>query len=260
MESIMTSVKAQPKGQSLAQVTKDWWRWSVDLDRNGGANPFEDTTGAYASAGHMPDSHMFYLAGIAGNTGTAIDGVTTQSRAFEVPANDAILVPVINTAETVPDYEAYLGKSKVPTIDKVEQYIYDWKNSYVQDKFLLVDGKPVPLDNSYVESGPFSLGSVEPGDVGYDLFGLRPAGTEQQPAFAGGYWGVIKGLGVGTHSIEFGGSIDYSLTDAGFGPPDGTVDFSYKVVDTVTVVPPSHYHPGHHHPNVTPCGMGLFDR
>lgn len=211
----------------------------------------------------MPNSHMFYLAGIAGSTVAPTNGRVEVTRDFEVPSNTSILVPVMNTVETVPDYEAYFKSNGVSTIEKIEKYIYDWKNSYVQDKFLYVDGKPISLENSYVESGPFSLGTVEKGDIGVFPFGLLPEGVEQQPAFAAGYWGVINGLGVtnldpnhpnaGPHTIVFGGSIDYSLTDTGYGPPDGVIDFSYQITDNITIVPPSQYHP-----NMAPTGTGLL--
>lgn len=249
----------------MAQVTENWWQWAVNLDRNDGNNPFESADGAFAAAGYMPNSHMFYLAGIAGSTFTPEIGRIEVTRNIEVPSNVSILVPVINTVETIPDYKASFPDG-VATIDNVKKYLFDWKNSYVQEKFLFVDGKQIPLENSYVESGPFSLGTLEEGELGYIPFGLRPDKVEQEPAFAAGYWGVINGFGVtnlnpnypdagppGTHTIVFGGSIDYTYSSAGYGPPDGVIDFSYMVTDHITIVPPSQYHP-----NMAPASTGFL--
>jgi hypothetical protein len=107
--------------------------------------------------------------------------------------------------------------------------------------FLEIDGKSVKPD--YVQTGFFSLGAVTPGDIGYDLFGLRPQDVEQQPAKAAGYWALLEKLSIGTHTLHFGGSLDYQDAAGNFGHPDGVTDFSIDITDTIHVVPLDQYHP-----------------
>ena len=92
---------------------------------------------------------------------------------------------------------------------------------------------PSLVDKYYVETGIFSLGKVSPGDIGYDEFGLRPAGVEQEPAAGAGYWVAIQDLDPGKHEVRFGGSFDLDN--------DGKDDFAIDITDKITVVSPNGY-------------------
>jgi hypothetical protein len=160
------------------------------------ANPVEDTTGAFANQNN--DGPVFFIAGTSlGEPGSAV-------REFEVPAGTPLLVPLINTFDTLDPEEIE------------EQLVAEFRQSVV-DAFASIDGKAVldPLSH-YEETGFFSLGEFRPGTVIAELAtsaGLEiPLGTPLYPTKAGGYWLVIEGLNPGDHTLHFGGSTSEGLS------------------------------------------------
>lgn len=237
----MPPSKSHKNGPTMEKLSEDWWRWAIQLPSGDGNNPFEDLTGDAARAGNVGD-HTFFLAGFAGNSEDPDPKVSRATREFAVPEKATIIVPVLNTMESVPDYNFY-NHTTGDTSEQVENYIDNWKDHYVQSVFLEVDGKPVSLDDKYVKTDFFSLPSVKEGELGYDQFGLRPEGAKQQPSMAGGYWAELD-LGVGDHIIHFGGVLDYQNSAGVFGQPDGIPDFTIDVTDIIHVVSESQYKNG----------------
>jgi hypothetical protein len=242
-------------GQSMEQWTETWWQWAVQLPTDN--NPFQDLNGSAAGAGDVGD--VFFLAGIAGSDQDPDPTHAVVARSFDVSAGDTILVPILNWAESVPDFQANNSDPNAGISD-VKNFVEGTKAAVV-DAFLQIDGKdifnfgaeassqggdfkhpshrddfkhPSHGQDFYVQTEVFSLGTVQPGDLGYDQFLIRPAGVEQEPAIAGGYWAAIQHLRPGEHEVHFGGSFDFE--------GDGTTDFSLDITDTITIESPHGHH------------------
>jgi len=193
-------------GKTIAQWTVDWWKWAAV--QHTGSDAFTDTTGAYAGTGQQ--GHIFFLAGVAGNSSTG-QALTDATRQFSVPGNDYLLVPLLNFIN-----------SQSTSPGETDAQLKSDNNGYVamiSNLHLTVDGKSAPSSTlmQLRESSPefhTSFASDNP-------FG-SPAGPTGD-AFADGYYAMLKPLGAGTHTIGFGGT---------FG---GT--FTTSVTDTITALP-----------------------
>jgi len=217
--------------------TEEWWQWAVQLPT--GNNPFEDLEGALAKDGNVRHN-LFFLAGLAGSSESQAPNTAGVRREFDVPSNVKLVVPILNTAESVPDWEFFFPGQGSEA--RVAQYIHDWKTSYVVNVFFEIDGHKINLDDKFVETSSFSLGSVKKGEIGYDLFNLRPENADQSPALAGGYWATVKNLSLGEHKLHFGGALDFNDAKGNFGKPDGVIDFNIDITDIINVVRPGDYH------------------
>jgi hypothetical protein len=227
-------------GLSMEQWTESWWQWAMQLPTGEDKNPFqEDQFSFNAGAGDV--GNVFFLAGIAGTEEDDTPNIADAERTILVSSNDTILLPALNWANSLPN----LMKEPNADIGDVQDWVNDAKNA-VTDAFVEIDGNkifdydPVTPSNAedyYVQTDPldpFSLGTVKPGDLGYDEFGQGPAGVAQEPALAGGWWVAIQDLSLGKHEVTFGGTID-------FDPNTEGVDFSLKITDTIIVLPPGIY-------------------
>lgn len=193
------SPDATVNGKSISQWTQDWWTWAVQSPAY--HNALDDQTGQYAHVNN--GSSVFFIGGTLG--GDAI-------RTFTVPAGKPLLVPVLNTFDTLDPANAETD------------YVNQWPGT-VTNLSASIDGTPIQNLQNYLEtSQPFSMGTVRPNTVITEMFGNAVyKGEELTPTQATGYYLMIEGLSAGQHTLEFTGS----TTDG----------FSTHVVDHITVAP-----------------------
>jgi len=176
------------EGNTIGGWTAEWWQWALSQ-----SIPNDAFIGANASVGQA--GPVFYIAGTTGGS---------AARSFTVPGDKFLLVPLINIlVPGLASDEADLRADAASFIDSVDSL------------FATIDGIAVP------ESDLFSHRELSP------LFGFvaapdNPFGFPPGPSdgVSDGYWLMLDPLGMGVHTISFGGA-----TSSGF-----TLD----VTDTVT--------------------------
>jgi hypothetical protein len=185
------------EGQTIDEWTAQWWQWAFSQSVPNDA--FTDSTGATASVNQS--GPVFFIAGTTGGTAT---------RSFTIPADLYLLVPLINSSVS----ESYLG---VSATEAELRNIADASISAVDSLFAEIDGMPVPNLFDYRELSPlFSFNAATD-----NPFSVPPGPSGN--AVSDGYWLMLEPLGIGTHTINFGGGI----SDI----------FTVDVMDTITVVP-----------------------
>jgi hypothetical protein len=108
------------------------------------------------------------------------------------------------------------------TAAAANETLHDWQNS-VSNLFLKIDGVEVPdLANDLVKTGFFNMGPVQSGSLA-EAIGLT---GDLSHTKSEGYFGVLKGLSTGDHTIEFGGR----AVDPTTGP------YTIDVIDHLHVV------------------------
>jgi hypothetical protein len=88
-----TIVKGMVDGQTIATWTQDWWTWALQAPYV--TNPLLDTTGAYAGINN--NEPVYFVAGTASDFG----GPANVDRMFDVPAGKPLLIPVLNSFDTL---------------------------------------------------------------------------------------------------------------------------------------------------------------
>lgn len=186
------------EGKTIAEWTADWWQWA--FGQSTPSDAFTDATGEYADVGQS--GPVWFIAGTTGGTAT---------RTFDVPSDRYLLFPLVNVVVSEFDFigtvtEAQLRAAAASVIDGVDSLL------------AAIDGVSITDPFSYREASPlFSLEAATDNPFG------APAGSLGN-AVSDGFWIMLEPLGLGTHTIEFGGTI------SGAG-------FSVEVTDTITGVP-----------------------
>jgi hypothetical protein len=165
-------------GQTNAEWTTHWWQWAFAQSSPNDA--FTDATGANANIDQS--GPVFFLAGTA--TGSA-------TRTFTAPADQYILLPLVNVALS----ELELG----PNTEAQLRLQVDGIVAAIDSLTAVIDG--VPLANLFSYSEPSPLFSFTA--AANNPFGLAagPSGN----AVGGGYYLMLAPLGLGTHTISYGG-------------------------------------------------------
>lgn len=173
-------------GKTIGEWTADWWVWAVN--QHGASSATTDTTGAYANINQS--GPVFFVAGQPGNNEGKLPENIKATRAFAVPHDKYLLVPVINAAY----WENWDGSNYA-------QLLEDAVNG-IDSLFAVIDGVAVPNLTSYLEaSPPFSF------NIAYadNPFGA-PTG-DSGAALAKGYYLMLEPLGTSTVSLYFGGGV-----------------------------------------------------
>jgi hypothetical protein len=215
-------------GQTIAQWTQDWWTWALNLPFKdsappGESNPFQDPSGASASAGQS--GPVFFL-----QSNKSQDNVNVPSGIHH------FLVPLVNFVDTAPEVFPPHPDPITPviggpnSIHSTEAHNISSFDHSVTSLFATVDGVAVPdLFSHLVDSSFFDPGIAQPNTLATDLFGVAPPGwlgKSMAPAMSGGYW-LMLDLPPGTHTLTFGGT----ALDLGI---------DRHVTDTILVNPPTH--------------------
>jgi hypothetical protein len=196
-----TIVKGMVDGQTIATWTQDWWTWALQAPYV--TNPLLDTTGAYAGINN--NEPVYFVAGTASDFG----GPANVDRMFDVPAGKPLLIPVLNSFDT-------LDPKNVENMD-----MQAFQNG-VRGLFAEIDGVPIKNLQSYlVRTDFFSMGPTQLGSLAEQIG--EPLGVDLSPTKSSGYWLMVEGLAPGQHTLEFGGSLN--------------TGFSTMTIDQITVDP-----------------------
>lgn len=191
-------VRQEGQGK-YAQLTAQWWQWILEQPATG--NPILDTTGADAANGQpLMDVNVFFLAGNFGGT---------SARAFAVPANTALFLPLLNNVGLAPK-PAPQPKPNTNQVPQLRTLYAAPLIDSVTELHATLDGVSLLSSVTRIKSPVFHVTSPEDGFLGLGTF----------TAVSDGYWLFLPPLTPGTHVLNFGG------TSGGF-----TVD----VTDTITV-------------------------
>jgi hypothetical protein len=204
------SPQTQPYGSSYAEWAARWWQWALSIpihDENGNIlNPLFDQTGSQASIGQS--GHVWFLAGVVNESGSAIRNVT-------IPSGTALFVPVINAECSTVEAPPFYGGNEEALRACATSYIFG-------DLRAELDSQPITDLASYEISSilfDFSL----PED---NILGI--AGGQSGQSVDHGVYLMLKPLPVGTHTLHFSGT---------FVNFDFTLDITYNI----TVVPHGRY-------------------
>lgn len=190
--------QSQPFGQSYASWSARWWQWVVSIPA--ATNPLLDSTGAHCAVGQH--GRVWFLAGSGGGAVT---------RQCTIPVGKGILIPVINAecsrAEGNGSTFAQLSACVTPLIDGVD----------LRTLQASVDGAPVRNLTAFrFESALFTF--VVPGG-GTDVLTVLdgnpspPIIPGPSPSVSDGYWIMLEPLEVGSHTIQFHGSVPSLMFD-----------------------------------------------
>jgi hypothetical protein len=172
-------------GKTYGQWSAAWWQWAANISEPN--SPVTDDTGADCAVNQK--GSVWFLAGTTGGSAT---------RSCTVPADKAILVPIINgecsTVEGNGTTDAELRACARDLIDHVTQ-------------------TSASVDGTAIDLGPVSQGRFRFQSPLFTITfapnnGFYPdgsvAGTGQ--AVADGFWLLIRPLPKGQHTIDFQGT------------------------------------------------------
>jgi hypothetical protein len=174
-------------GKTYGQWSAAWWQWAANISEPN--SPVTDATGADCAV--KQKGPVWFLAGTTGGSAT---------RSCTVPADKAILVPVLNaecdtlTPPTIGGTEAELRACARDLIDHVTQ-------------------TSASVDGTAIDLGPVSQGRFRFQSPLFTITfapnnGFYPdgsvAGTGK--AVADGFWVLIKPLSKGRHTVDFQGT------------------------------------------------------
>jgi hypothetical protein len=170
-------------GKTYGQWSVAWWQWAAAAV----PSPVTDPTGADCAVGQR--GPVWFLAGTTGGTAT---------RSCTIPSGKGILFPVINgecsTVEGTP--EADLAACATGQIDD-----FVTETSASVDGTAIDLGPPGPNARFRFTSHPLVFPITFASGNGFGV----PAGTGK--AAADGYWVLVKPLTVGSHTIDFHGTL-----------------------------------------------------
>ncbi|MCM8593868.1 hypothetical protein [Accumulibacter sp.] len=187
-------------GKTIGEWTAAWWQWAFSL---GGAtttpptNPFLDDGSfgaqvAQAAANSGQGGPVFFLAGT-----TVLNPTLPVTRSFDVPADKYLLLPMINyeCSDLEGNGNNYGDLRKCATTDGIDAV-----------DSLTATGVSLPTNNLYAFREPTPANTTFSFTVAPDnAFGLNP-GTANL-AVADGYYLMLQPIGLGQHTITYGGGI-----------------------------------------------------
>lgn len=194
------------KKHLMSQLSAEWWQWAVSIPKS--VNPVgSDDTGELAMVGQHGD--VWFLAG-SFSTDPIVRNVT-------IPENNNIFFPVIN----------YICSAFFPDGTNEQELRTCAKNGIdlATEHTATLNGKDLKLVR--VQS-PLFMASFPPNNV---FTGLCDNCDNPDPnpsaSISDGYWGFIRHLSVGKHTIVLHGKQDFG----------GGNTFEQNVTYNVTVVP-----------------------
>jgi hypothetical protein len=181
----------QQDGQGkYAQLTAQWWLWILEQPATG--NPILDPTGADAANG-QPQGGVFFLAGTFG---------ASVARAFTVPADTALFLPLLNNVAFAP----MPAPQPKPNGNQVPQLRTLYAAPLIDDAtglHVTLDGVSLLDAVARVKSPVFHVTSPDDGLLGPGTF----------TAVSDGYWLYLPPLPPGTYVLHFGGTSGDFMVD-----------------------------------------------
>ncbi len=190
-------------GKTYGQWSAAWWQWAANIARPN--SPVDDPTGANCAVSQK--GPVWFLAG---NTG----GTTTRS--CTVPADKAILFPIINAECSEVEGDG--------TTDAELRTCAKLLIDHVTETSASVDGTAIDL-------GPVSEGRFRFQSPLFTITFAPNNGFDVMPgtgkAVADGFWVLVKPLSAGQHTIDFHGTAPFPEFDFTF-----EVDVHYDLTVT----------------------------
>lgn len=168
-----------------AQLTAQWWQWILEQPMTG--NPIMDETGDDAANG-QPREDVFFLAGLFGGTVT---------RAFTVPADTALFLPLLNNVAFAPK-PAPQPKPDQNQVPQLRTLLAAPLIDDATELHVTLDGESLLDSVTRVKSPVFKFTGAEQDP----FFGLSGTWT----AVSDGYWLFLAPLSPGTYVLNFGGT------------------------------------------------------
>jgi hypothetical protein len=176
---LVFSPDSNPYGLSYAEWIAKWWQWVLSIPAD--SNPVNDTTGANCALNQ--EGPVWFLAGTLG-------GVV--DRACTIPADKAILMPILNHGGTLADSPGIRSEQELVSYTTKEMDI-DINLDVTVDSVKLSG-----LQRYRVKSPIFNVVLPEK-----NLFGGIPGPTR---GASDGYWLFLEPLPKGRHKIHSFGS------------------------------------------------------
>jgi hypothetical protein len=193
---------SQPLGKSYGEWSALWWQQAYATVDIPGA-PFANGDVDCAQLG---TDDVIFLVGTTPDTGA------TASRTCDVPAEHAVLIPLINAEcsaqfDMQPTYADQLACAR-GLMDAVDLSTLHLQVAR-QGKHTVVF-PPEVLSGFRFDSPPFTWTSVPGNPFGVDVF-------TDNPAAASGFYVMLRPLPPGTYDVSFGGTIpDVFSTEANY--------------------------------------------
>jgi hypothetical protein len=160
-----------------------WWQWALAIPIEN--NPIADPTGEKAHLGQT--GPVWFLAGTSGDPPIA-------ERTCTVPANKAILFPILNVIGATP----FDGETDAQVAAACRMWM-DW----VTEMEARVDGRALQDLGSYRFPSPiFSFTAPEAEHALFPVYAGTQTGGQSE-----GYWIMLEPLSPGPHTIYFRGKI-----------------------------------------------------
>lgn len=181
-------VNSNSYGMTYGEWSARWWQWALSMPVD--KNPLLDT----ADCSKGQSGKVWFLAGTFGGS---------VERKCTMPAEKAILFPIINAEWSVVEANSIDGKCFLPdvisgTTEEALRACAKAQIDHVTIKEASVDGVQLQdLDNYRVESPLFEFTLPK-----NNILGL-PAGSS--PSVSDGYWILLAPLPVGKHTVHFRG-------------------------------------------------------
>jgi hypothetical protein len=195
-------------GKTIGDWSAEWWKWLLPIPV--AQNPARDTNGSFANVA-QPDGPVFFLA-------KGYNWNVRGTRTFTVPEDKYLFVPLLSNFQDNIDVSPPLTVEQLHDAAKASIDL-------VNELHATIDGVPVPdLFSHRAVSLVFSIDFLSPDNLVSDGLGHPFTGLDD-PIVSDGYYLMIEPLSLGTHVINFGGSV---------GPP---VNLSQDMTAFITVIP-----------------------
>lgn len=198
--SMIFPVQANMFGQSYAEWSADWWKWSMEFSVAG--HPFVDDPSFNVSTGQS--GHVWFLAT---PFGTVVRNIT-------IPHGTALFVGLLNAEAS--DLEG-LGTTAIDQLANA-----DFLADHIRHLTASIDGNAVTNITSYrFASAQFSFTAPTPwifGETGGN-------GT----SVGDGYFIMVKPLSTGTHTIHYTGDFHFAIAEGDPFDYDAALDMTYNI-------------------------------
>jgi hypothetical protein len=193
---------SHPLGKSYGEWSALWWQQAYATVDTPGA-PFAN---GEVNCAQLGTSEVTFLVGTTPHTGA------TATRACDVPADHALLIPLINAEcsaqfDMQPTYAAQLACAR-GLMDAVDPSTLRLQVAQQGKCGVVVPSEA--LSGFRFDSPPFTWTSVVGNPFGVDVF-------TDNPAAASGFYVMLRPLPPGTYDVSFGGAIpDVFSTQANY--------------------------------------------
>jgi hypothetical protein len=180
---------ATPFGRTYGEWSVAWCQWFLSIPKS--QNPVMDETGEKVAVGQSETSPVWFLAGTIG---------TEAERTCTVPADKALLIPIINGFFWIP--------TDGPTpeaLRAVAKEILD----HVTEVEMTVDGVSLQGLQNFRFQSPDFFNFTGPAEEEETIF---PAQTGTHLTYADGYYVMLEPLAPGEHTIWFRAKMVFPAT------------------------------------------------